>query len=213
MRSARTTLAIAAVASAVAGIGVTGVARANDHHRQASVEVFAPKSGDVAGVGGRGWFVDMAVNFDNSTLAGTGASLQLTGPGVHANAAPFPGTFSPGRDDRMPGVVVLVSGTKIGAGQGQNVANLFNLTGVTDRSSDGVEIWDTWIVGAPSFGSGPSTLLVAVVDDLNGNGILDDAPNVVADSDGDGIVNADDLKALGLASDVEQVDFEINSAP
>jgi hypothetical protein len=106
MRSARTTLAIAAAVSAVAGIGVTGVARANDHHRQASVEVFAPKSGDVAGVGGRGWFVDMAVNFDNSTLAGTGASLQLTGPGAHANAAPFPGTFSPGRDDRMPGVVV-----------------------------------------------------------------------------------------------------------
>lgn len=213
MPSIRTKFAVGAAVAVVAGLGVTGVARANDHHREADVEIFAPKSGDVAGVGGRGWFVDMSINYDNSTLAGTGAGLQLTGPGAHANAAPFPGTFSPGRDDRVPGVVVLLSGTTIGAGQGQNVANLFNLTGVTDRSGGNVQIWDTWIVGAPSFGSGPSRLLVAVVDDLNGNGVLDDAPNVVPDSDGDGDVDVDDLTALGLASGVKHVDFTINSAP
>lgn len=55
-------------------------------------------------------------------------------------------------------------------------------------------------------------LTVAVVDDLDGNGVLDDAPGVVPDADHDGDVDRRDLEALGLASEVDSVPFRINGA-
>src|SRR5512138_1106667 len=97
-----------------AGLVIVGAAPAiaDDVH----VKMFAPHDGDRAGVGGKGWFVDLAIQYD-VPLESTGFTApQLTGPGVHANAPPFPGTFSPGRDDRLPGLVVLVSTSTVGAG-------------------------------------------------------------------------------------------------
>ena len=179
--------------------------------KSVKIEMFAPAKGDHVGIGGKGWFVDLAIEYE-APLAATGfTGFQLTGPAAHNNVAPFPGTFSAGKDDRLPNLVVLLSTTTVGAGAGQNLANLFNLTGVTDISEDGTELWDTWIVGAPNFGvNTESTIYVAVVDDLNGNGIFDDAPSVVPDSDMDGDVDEKDLKALGLASKVEKATFFIN---
>ncbi|MER3428291.1 MAG: hypothetical protein C4334_09345 [Pyrinomonas sp.] len=108
-------------------------------------------------------------------------------------------------------MVVLLSTTRLGAGPGQNLANLFNLTGITNLEEGKTELWDTWIVGAPFFGvNTQSTLYVAVVDDLNGDGIYNDAPDVVPDSNGDGTIDERDLEALGLASKVEKVMFFIN---
>lgn len=52
--------------------------------------------------------------------------------------------------------------------------------------------------------------MVAVAADLNGDGIFNDAPDVVPDANGDGVVDAKDLKAIGLASKVAQVTFSIN---
>ena len=179
--------------------------------KSVTVEVFAPAKGDHAGVGGRGWFVDLAVTYD-TPLANTGfSSFQLTGPGAHNNVAPMPGTFSPGADDRMPGLVVLSSTATVGAGSCQNIANLFNLTGVTNVTPESTELWDTWIVGAPNFGvNTPSTIYVAVVADLNGDGVYNDAPNVIPDSNGDGVCDKKDLKAFGVASNIKKVDFFIN---
>jgi hypothetical protein len=179
--------------------------------KSVKIEMFAPAKGDHVGIGGKGWFVDLAIGYE-APLAATGfTGFQLTGPAGHNNAAPFPGTFSAGKDDRLPNLVVLLSTTTVGAGAGQNLANLFNLTGVTDMSDDETELWDTWIVGAPNFGvNTESTIYVAVVDDLNDNGIFDDAPSVVPDSDLDGDVDEKDLKALGLASKVEKATFFIN---
>ena len=54
------------------------------------------------------------------------------GPAGHNNVAPFPGTVSLGVDDRLPGLIVLLDTTVPGAKNCQNIANLFNLTGVTD---------------------------------------------------------------------------------
>ena len=178
----------------------------------ADVEIWVPRQGDHVGIGGRGYIVDLGVEFDTGDLDATGFNgLQITGPGPLDNVGPHPGTFSPGRDDRMPGLVVLLSTTAIAAGPGTNLANLFNVTGVTRLQDDEIELWDTWIIGAPNFGRGvESTLYVAVVADLDGNGVLDDAPDVVPDSDGDGDVDKDDLEALGLASNVEKVTFFIN---
>jgi len=176
-----------------------------------TLEVFAPAAGDHAGIGGFGWFVDLAISYD-TPIANTGFSgFQLTGPAAHNNIAPMPGTFSAGVDDRLPGLVVLVNTAIVGAKSCQNVANLFNMTGVTNTSSVSTELWDTWIVGAPNFGvNTASTLYVAVVDDLNADGIYNDAPSVVPDSNGDGICDKKDLTALGLASNLKKVDFFIN---
>lgn len=175
------------------------------------VEMFAPAPDDHVGIGGRGWFVDLALGFD-APLSQTGFSaLQLTGPATHNNVAPFPGTFSLGADDRLPGVIVLVSTTTVGAGSCQNIANLFNLTGVTNMTADETELWDTWLVGAPSFGvNTASNIYVAVARDLNGDGIFNDAPNIVPDTNGDGRCNAKDLKAFGVASNIAKARFFIN---
>ncbi len=195
-------------------VSTASAAKSSDKDKEeksVKIEMFAPAKGDHVGIGGKGWFVDLAIEYD-APLAATGfTGFQLTGPAGHNNVAPFPGTFSAGKDDRLPNLVVLLSTTTVGAGAGQNLANLFNLTGVTDLSDDETELWDTWIVGAPNFGvNTESTIYVAVVDDLNGNGIFDDAPSVVPDSDLDGDVDEKDLKALGLASKVEKATFFIN---
>jgi hypothetical protein len=185
------------------------------------IEVFAPERHDNAGIQGKGWFVDMELEFPGGPdgLRQTGfTDLQLTGPGVHNNVAPAPGLFSTGHDDRNPGVVVMTSTTNSTtpgfSGPGTNLANLFNITGVTNRSADETELWDTWLVGAPIAGQNVDTVLtVAEVADLNHNGIYDDAPDVVTDVNHDGKVDAKDLKAIGVASNIVTVPFHINGAP
>lgn len=51
---------------------------------------------------------------------------------------------------------------------------------------------------------------MAVIDDLNQDGIYNDAPNVVTDHNRDGRIDRRDLKALGVASNIETVRFHIN---
>lgn len=229
LRPSRTTTVVAVTVSALAVTAFSGLTAAsatgNDGRDNSSsdhaveVDVESPSNGDNAGIAGAGWFVDLELEYNGGLAQAGFTGLQLTGPAGHNNIPPFPGTFSTGKDDRLPGLVVLVSttnGTLPGfSGPGTNLANLFNLTGVTDRDDDGsAQVWDTWIVGAPIAGQDVDTVLtVAVVDDLNGNGVLDDAPNVVEDADRDGDVDRRDLQALGLASNVERVQFRINGAP
>jgi hypothetical protein len=179
--------------------------------RVAEIKMFAPEGGHRVGVGGFGWFVDLEIDFD-VPLERTGfTGFQLTGPGAHNNVGPFPGTFSPGRDDRMPGLIVLVSTATIGAQSCQNVANLFNLTGVTNREATKTELWDTWIVGAPVFGvNTPSAVYAAIAADKDLDGVFNDAPNVVPDADGNGICDERDLKAFGVASNIRKASFFIN---
>ena len=216
-----------AIVAVLAAIGVTSTpafASAGAAPRGAksvSVEVFAPERGHNAGANGFGWFVDMEVHFRDKNLHQAGFSgLQLTGPATHNNIPPFPGLFSPGRDDRFPGLVVLTS-TTVGpsvnpafSGPGTNLANLFNVTGITNRVDNETELWDTWIVGAPIAGQNVDTrLTVAVIGDLNHDGVYNDAPNVVPDLNHDGRVNARDLKLLRVASNIVTVPFRINGAP
>ena len=175
------------------------------------IEVFAPETGDRAGIGSLGFLVDMEVTFKHANLEHTGfTGLQLTGPGGHANILPFPGLAAPGHDDRFPGLIVLLSTTKIGAGSCQNLAGLFNITGVTNRNDPETELWATWIVGAAGFGHNvDSKLAVAVARDINGDGIYNDAPDVIPDSNGDGVCDERDVRAFGIDSDVETADFSI----
>ncbi|MFE7239569.1 hypothetical protein [Streptomyces sp. NPDC057580] len=210
------------------GVAASGLSSANASSLDTSastarhpvmVEVLSPKRGDNAGVEGKGWIVDLKLSFRGKTLAQTGFNgLQLTGPAAHNNIAPFPGTFSTGQDDKIPGLVVLDSTTNSTlpgfSGPGTNLANLFNLSGVTDRTPHKTELWDTWIVGAPIVGQNvDTTLTVAVVDDLNHDGVYNDAPGVVKDLNGDGKIGAKDLDLMGVASNVVTVPFHINADP
>src|SRR6059058_2237141 len=210
-RTLLTALSLVVLAAVVAA---TATAATNGKKKNASkkanspvqVEVFAPRSGDVAGKQSKGFFVDLALRYPS--LAASGADFQLTGPTTHQNQAPFPGTFAPGVDEKVPGLIVLLSTTTIGAKDAQNLANLFNLTGFTNQKTN--EIWDTWIVGAPSFGKNVrSVLRVAVAADKNKDGIYNDAPAVVPDSNHDGRINATDLEAYGVASNIAVLPFEI----
>jgi hypothetical protein len=172
-----------------------------------NVAVFSPQAGDTAGNQSRGFFVDLAIRYPS--LTSSGAGFQLTGPLTHQNQAPFPGAFAPGVDEKLPGLIVLLSTSTIGARNAQNLANLFNLTGFTNQKTH--EIWDTWLVGAPSFGHNvKSVLRVAVAADRNHDGVYNDAPAIVPDSNHDGRINALDLKAYGIASNVVTVPFEIS---
>ncbi|MGW2083967.1 hypothetical protein [Streptomyces sp. NPDC001880] len=198
---------------------VTSASASSGRQHPVKVEVLSPERGDNAGVEGKGWIVDLKLSFRGKTLAQTGYNgLQLTGPAAHNNTAPFPGTFSTGQDEKIPGLVVLDSTTNSTlpgfSGPGTNLANLFNLSGVTDRTAHKTELWDTWIVGAPIVGQNvDTTLTVAVIDDLNHDGVYNDAPGVVKDLDGDGKINAKDLDRMGVASNIVTVPFHINADP
>ncbi|MEC5181714.1 hypothetical protein [Arthrobacter sp. CG_A4] len=209
--------AIVAGAASASPTSEKSVPAASKKH-PVEIEVLAPGKGDNAGIAGAGWFVDLRVQYEGGLAAAGFTGLQLTGPAAHANTAPFPGSFSTGQDDRLPGLVVLASTTtstiKGFSGPGTNLANLFNLTGVTDRSKKGDEIWDSWLVGAPIAGQDvDTTLTVAVIADLNHDGIYDDAPSVVPDANGDGTIGAQDLETIGVASQITTIPFHILGAP
>ena len=196
-------LALVLTAGAAAASGSLSASRAALPVR---LDVFAPRSGDVVGKGSRGFFVDLAARYPS--LASTGADLQLTGPGAHQNQAPFAGAFAPGVDEKLPGLIVLLSTSTVGSRNAQNLANLFNLTGFTNQKTN--EIWDTWLVGNPVFGKNVrSVLRVAVAADRNRDGIYNDAPAVVPDANGDGRINGVDLRAYGVASNIVAVPFRI----
>lgn len=202
--------AILALAGAAAALGGSITASASGQASAATppvnVTVFSPRAGDAAGSQSKGFFVDLAVRYPS--LASSAAGFQLTGPQTHQNQGPFPGGFAPGVDEKLPGLIVLLSTSTVGARNAQNLANLFNLTGFTDQKTN--EIWDTWIVGAPSFGHNVrSVLRVAVAADRNKDGIYNDAPAIVPDSNHDGRINAVDLKAYGINSNIVTVPFEI----
>jgi hypothetical protein len=195
-----------ALAVTAGGTAATGKPTSGKAESPVNVSVFAPRVGDIVGKASKGFFVDLAVRYPS--LASSGADFQLTGPTTHQNQAPFPGTFSPGIDEKLPGLIVLLSTSTVGARSAQNLANLFNLTGFTNQTTN--EIWDTWIVGAAGFGRNVhSVLRVAVAADKNKDGIYNDAPATVPDANGDGRINAIDLKAYGVASNIVAVPFQI----
>lgn len=189
------------------------------HTVPVAVNVLSPFTGDRAGLGSQGFGVSLRVRFNTGLRASGFTAPQLTGPMAHANVGPFPGAFSGGVDDRLPGLIVLLSttqttkadGTPTGfTGAGQNLANLFNTTAVASRTKKTTDISTDWIAGAPFFGRNVrTTLTVAVAADRNKDGVYNDAPASVPDLNRDGRVDAFDLKAFGIASSARTVRFSI----
>ncbi|HJZ74295.1 MAG TPA: hypothetical protein VKE51_21305 [Vicinamibacterales bacterium] len=205
----RRILGIAAAMAFAAAVVMPRSAAADDGQLPVNLEVFTPKNGNLAGAGSRAFMVDLKAEF-NGDVASTGASPELTGPGVHPNASPLPGSFGIGaNDDHVPGLVVLLSSSRAGVGPGQNVANDFTIATTTDRRKDRTEVWSTWMVGAPNvFGTPgqntPSRLFVAIVRGC--------APDTVVDMDENGIFDEKDLELMGfdVISNVVKRDFMIN---
>jgi hypothetical protein len=158
----------------------------------ANIHLFTPTSGDRAGLESKGFFIDLKADM-NLPLERSGFGGQGPAPGA-------------GKDSRNQSLIVLMSTAKAGAGQ--NLAGLFDVVGVTDQSADKTQIWATWQAGKPNFGTGPSTVTVALAGDRNGDGVLNDAPDKVADADGDGDVDQKDLQAIGATS-IKSVGFTI----
>jgi hypothetical protein len=159
----------------------------------ANIHLFTPNSGDRSGLDSKGFFIDLKADM-NLPLERSGFGGQGPAPGI-------------GQDKRFPGLIVMLSTTKAGAGK--NLAGLFDIVGVTDSSADKTQLWATWQAGKPNFGTGASTVYVAIAGDTNNDGVLNDAPNEVPDSDHDGDVDQKDLQAIG-ASSIKSVDFTIN---
>jgi hypothetical protein len=172
--------------------GGGGAAAASGGGGSANIHLFTPTSGDHAGIGGTGFFVDLKADM-NLPLARSGFGGQ--GPATGA-----------GKDKRFPSLIAVLSTAK--AGPGKNLAGLFDVVGVTDQSADKTQLWATWQAAKPNFGTGASTLTVAIADDTDHNGVLDDAPDTVPDADHDGDVDQKDLQAIGATS-IKSVDFTI----
>src|SRR3954452_13638981 len=159
----------------------------------ANIHLFTPSSGDRSGLDTKGFFIDLKADI-NLPLERSGFGGQGPAPGI-------------GQEKRFPGPIVMLSTTKAGAGK--NLAGLFDVVGVTDSQPDKTQLWATWQAGKPNFGTGASTVYVAMASDTNHDGVLNDAPNEVADADHDGDVDEKDLQAIGATS-IKAVDFTIN---
>jgi hypothetical protein len=190
--------AVVTLAIAMFAVAPFTYAKSDYRSNRVDLEVLSPKNNDLAGSLGRGFFIDLRATF-HTNLAATGTAIRTAPPGPAGAAAEF------------PGLVVLLSTTKAGAGPGQNLANLFNIMGVTDRDaalSRETEIAATWVIAAAKFGDADtltnSHLVVAVVEGP--------APNVVTDVNGDGVIDEKDLELMGfhIISDVVKRHFTVN---
>ena len=77
-----------ATAAALAAVCLVPLA---SQAQDAEIKMFAPVNGQRVGVGGFGWFVDLAIDFD-VPLKQTGfTGVQLTGPGAHNSVRLMPG--------------------------------------------------------------------------------------------------------------------------
>ena len=160
-------LTTAAAAISAIALPVSAQAGSRKHGRDTpavKVTVFSPGAGDHSGTGGAGFIVDLAM--DATDARGNSILSAANGYQPFFND-PSSTTFHPGPDPGAPGLVVLLSTTpdKPGTplqGPGTNLAGLFQLNGVADVGGL-AEAWNTWQVGKPLFGTGPSTLTAYLV--------------------------------------------------
>jgi len=135
------------------------------------VTVFSPEPGEVAGIAGAGYIVDLALDAahgHNDDLVGSVRFIAPTDP-----------AFGPGANLAVPGLVVLLSTTKAFSGPQTNLANLFQITTVETVNHDQKEVWSTWLVGKPIAGVDvDSTLKVYVVKGQAPNVVPGDTSNL-----------------------------------
>ncbi len=153
MHSPATLVLAAALLIAPASAAHAAPSRANTTS-PVTVTVFAPHPGDITGVAGKGFIVDLALT------AAPGHDADLVGSPRFI--APTDPSFVPGPNPAIPGLVVTLSSSA----KHVNLANLFQLTGVA-HVGGAKQVWSTWLIGKPKFGVGiDSTLTVYVMKGL-----------------------------------------------
>jgi hypothetical protein len=128
-----------------------------------TIDVFTPRGGEVVGVNGAGWMVDLVlVNTDLS--ANVFAPTNGYAPLYHDNFTDS--KFAPGVSKAVPGLVVLSNTSTLAGGASTNLANLFQINAVTGVVNGVIsEYWCTWLVGAAFAGKGqPSSLTIFLVN-------------------------------------------------
>jgi hypothetical protein len=128
-----------------------------------TIDVFTPRGGEVVGVNGAGWMVDLLlINTDLS--ANVFAPINGYAPLYHDNFTDL--QFAPGVSKGVPGLVVLSNTSTLAGGASTNLANLFQINAVTGVVNGVInEFWCTWLVGAAFAGKGqPSSLTIFLVN-------------------------------------------------
>ena len=214
------------VAMASTSLALTQILRAQSPEANTIVQFYAPLPRSSVGVGGRFYLVIVnIITTDPSLVAYPKLSIN---PTVRINATTLvafttnytargavdgvsigagPPVFGLGKSEALPGLVVIFNNTPTAlGGPGRNLANLFQFIGIQDRLDLGGRvayrfIEAVWIVGAPSW-CGWTNAFAAIV--INNN-----APDIVPDANGDGVIDGRDLAALGLASNIASVTFYV----
>jgi len=233
-RSTAIAISIAVVlALSISTFALLGVLRAQSPEAPTIVQFYSPLPRSVVGVGGRFYIVTIniittdpklvaypevsinpTVRINATTLVAFTANYTARGPVDGVSIGAGPPVFGLGKNEALPGLVVIFNNTPAAlGGPGRNLANLFQFTGFQDRLDLGGRtlykfIQTVWIVGAPTW-CGWTKAVAAIVSDRDGNGLLDDAPDVVPDANGDGVVDERDLAALGVASNIATVVFYV----
>jgi len=141
------------------------------------VTVFTPRPGDVMGINGLGWVVDIALDATSPQFNSLLSSAAGYKP---AFLNPLNSTqFHVGNSSAVPGLVCLFNSTG-----GTNFAGVFEINGLAmTNNGTTAEVWSTWYLAGANFrgqtinmtiyvvnGTAPSTLAA-------GNAIL---PNVIS---------------------------------
>ncbi|MEM2204591.1 MAG: hypothetical protein QXI22_09590 [Sulfolobales archaeon] len=214
------------IALASASFALTQILKAQSPEASTIVQFYSPLPRSSVGVGGRFYLVvinvitsdpgviaypevsiNPTVRINATTLVAFTANYTARGPVDGVSIGAGPPVFSPGRNEALPGLVVIFNNTPAAlGGPGRNLANLFQFTGFQDRLDLGGKtvyrfIQTVWIVGAPTW-CGWTKALAAMVSGNN-------APDAVPDANGDGVIDERDLAALRLTSNVASVTFYV----
>ena len=148
-----------------------------------AAQIFNPHNGDVVGVNGSGWILDLI--FDASSTMANSLISESAGytSGFVNQTSP---AFQPGHNSLIPGLVVLLNTTVMGAplsGPGTNLAGLFQISNFrTVNCNTIIEIWAEWLVGKPIAGHGPSQINVFLVNSTAPD-VLTNTSNLAGRSD------------------------------
>jgi len=131
---------------------------------QLSIDVFTPRAGEIVGIDGAGWMIDMVI-VNNDLGANYFAPTNGYKPLYHDNFTDS--KFAPGVvSEAVPGLVVLSNTSTLAGGAETNLANLFQINAVTGITNGVIsEYWCTWLVGSAFAGSNkPSGLTIFMVN-------------------------------------------------
>jgi len=122
------------------------------------VTVFTPKPGDVMGVGGLGWVVDIALDvtspqFNSLLSASAGYKPAFLNP---LNST----QFHVGNNSAAPGLVCVFNSTG-----GTNLAGVFQINGLAmTNNGTTAEVWNTWYLAGSSFHGQTINMTIYVVN-------------------------------------------------